>query len=104
MREEDIRMLALALPEDILKAKWCGDFERAHRLIRQRLVSGKLPFSVKKRLELEEEILLRLPQDYIYSEEEGLRILREHIPDFTWEELRELEEIIQEANWTTELV
>ena len=92
MTLDQMRYLEIPLPEDLEKAKWCGDFERAHRLIRQRLASGKLPFSVKKRLELEEEILLRLPQDYIYSEEEGLRILREHIPDFTWEELRELED------------
>ena len=92
MTLDQMRYLEIPLPEDIEKAKWCGDFERAHRLIRQRLASGKLPFSVKKRLELEEEILLRLPQDYIYSEEEGLRILREHIPDFTWEVLRELED------------
>lgn len=29
MNQKDIETLAIALPEDILKAKWCGDFDRA---------------------------------------------------------------------------
>lgn len=27
MNQKDIETLAIALPEDILKAKWCGDFD-----------------------------------------------------------------------------
>ena len=34
MNQKDIETLAIALPEDILKAKWCGDFDRAFHLIR----------------------------------------------------------------------
>ena len=30
MNQKDIETLAIALPEDILKAKWCGDFDRAY--------------------------------------------------------------------------
>lgn len=89
---DQIQYLEIPLPEDIEKAKWCGDFSRAQRLIRQRLEGGRLPFAVQKRLELEREILKRLPLDYCYSEEEGLAILREHIPDFTQEELQQLED------------
>ena len=89
---DQIQYLEIPLPEDIEKAKWCGDFPRAQRLIRQRLEGGRLPFAVQKRLELEREILKRLPLDYCYSEEEGLAILREHIPDFTQEELQQLED------------
>lgn len=92
MTLDQMRYLEIPLPEDIEKAKWCGDFERAQRLIRRRLDSGKLPFALVKRLELETEILRRLPRDYIYSEEEGLKILQEHIPGFTAEEMRELED------------
>ena len=92
MTLDQMRYLEIPLPEDIEKAKWCGDFERAQRLIRRRLDSGKLPFALVKRLELETEILRRLPRDYIYSEEEGLQILQEHIPGFTAEEMRELED------------
>ena len=87
-----LRYLEIPLPEDIEKAKWCGDLDRAQRLIQKRLESGKLPFSVEKRLEVEREILKRLPQDYIYSEEQGFAILQEHIPDITWEELQSLED------------
>ena len=86
------RYLEIPLPEDVEKAKWCGDFDRALRLIHRKLSEGKLPFAARKRLELEEHILRRLPLDYRYSEEEGLALLREHIPDFTREELQELED------------
>ena len=86
------RYLEIPLPEDVEKAKWCGDFDRALRLIHRKLSEGKLPFAARKRLELEEHILRRLPLDYRYSEEEGLALLREHIPDFTQEELQELED------------
>ena len=92
MTLDQMRYLEIPLPEDIERAKWCGDFERAQRLIRRRLDSGKLPVALVKRLSWRREILRRLPRDYIYSEEEGLKILQEHIPGFTAEEMRELED------------
>lgn len=87
MREEDIRMLALALPEDILKAKWCGDFDRALRLIDRRLESGKLPDCMQTRLRLERAVLQKLPLDYVYTQDEAVRLVQKEIPDFTAEEL-----------------
>ena len=87
MREEDIRMLALALPEDILKAKWCGDFDRALRLIDRRLESGKLPDCMQTRLKLERAVLQKLPLDYVYTQDEAVRLVQKEIPDFTAEEL-----------------
>ncbi len=33
MNQKDIETLAIALPEDILKAKWCGDFDRAFQYL-----------------------------------------------------------------------
>ena len=87
-----LNYLEIPLPEDIEKAKWCGDFDRAQRLIRRRMESGKLPFALEKRLELEQEILKRLPEDYCFSEEEGLALIQKHIPEFTLAELRELED------------
>ena len=36
MKQEDIALFGVALPEDIEKAKWAGDFVRAKRLIRVR--------------------------------------------------------------------
>lgn len=87
-----MRYLEIPLPEDVEKAKWCGDFDRAQRLIDRKLREAKLPFAAQKRLELEREILKRMRLDYCYSEEEGLHILQEHIPDFTREELQDLED------------
>lgn len=90
MNQEYIKTMAIALPEDVLKAKWCGDFDRAMRLIDRKLVSEKTPECLKKRLELEKEILQRLPLDYTYTQEEAVQLVRKDIPDFTSEELDEL--------------
>ncbi len=87
MKQKDYQILALALPEDILKAKWCGDFDRALRLIDRRLASGKLPACMQKRLVLEREVIGKLPLDYVYTREEAIRLVQEEIPDFTGEEL-----------------
>ena len=89
---DDICCLETQLPEDIEKAKWCGDFARAGRLIAQRLQNPKTPAFLRERLALEQEILLRLPLDYCYSEPEALRLIRKDIPDFTEDELLSLED------------
>ena len=82
-----MEMLALALPEDILKAKWCGDFDRALRLIDRRLESGRLPECMRTRLRLERAVLEKLPLDYVYTQDEAVRLVQRDIPDFTGEEL-----------------
>lgn len=84
---KDFETLAIALPEDIMKAKWCGDFDRAFRLIDCRLMSEKTPECLKTRLRLERFILERLPLDYTYCGEEAVRLVQKEIPDFTSEEL-----------------
>ena len=50
MNQKDIETLAIALPEDILKAKWCGDFDRAFHLIDLYLANEKVPAFMKTRL------------------------------------------------------
>lgn len=87
---EDIRALAISLPEDITKAKWCGDFERALCLIDRKLESEKTPQCLKARLRLEREIIERLPMDYVYTQEEAVKLVQAEIPDFTSEELDDL--------------
>ncbi len=89
-KHDEMKSLRIELPEDILKAKWCGDFERAQRLIDMRLSDGRTPESQRQRLMLEKEILARLPLDYTYTLEEGLKLVQEEIPDFTMEELTNL--------------
>ena len=49
---DDIKTMAIALPEDLTKAKWCGDFDRAERLIDRYLASEKTPNCLKTRLKL----------------------------------------------------
>ena len=89
-KHDEMKILRIELPEDILKAKWCGDFERAQRLIDIRLNDGLTPENQRQRLILEKEILRRLPMDYAYTLEEGLALVQKEIPDFTMEELQDL--------------
>ncbi|MFR8208714.1 hypothetical protein [Hominenteromicrobium sp.] len=76
MNQKDIETLAIALPEDILKAKWCGDFDRAFHLIDLYLANEKVPAFMKTRLALEREVLKALPTGYTYSEEDALALVR----------------------------
>ena len=89
---KDLSVLLYPLPEDVEKARTFGDYPRAFRLIRKYLEQPQTPACMKKRLRLEEEILRRLPGNYPYTEEEALARVREEIPDFTMEELREWED------------
>jgi len=89
---EDMKQMALALPEDIAKAKWAGDFARAERLIHLRLEDPRTAQCMRKRLELEQEVLRRLPASYPYTEAEGLALIQKEIPDFTMAELRRWED------------
>lgn len=90
MIQEDIKTLAIALPEDVTKAKWCGDFDRALRLIDRKLESEKTPVCLKPRLRLEREIIRKLPLDYTYTQAEAVKLVQADIPGFTSEELDEL--------------
>lgn len=87
----DLEFLTAELPEDIMKLKWYGDFERAKRVIDLRLTK-ELPMALRKRLELEKVILERLPVHYIYTTEEATQMMRESIRDFREEELETLRE------------
>jgi len=85
----DLTYLSVPLPEDIKKLKWYGDFERANHVIDMRLAKD-IPTALRKRLELEKEILARMPLEYIYSTEEAAARLIEHVDGATAEELEKL--------------
>ena len=85
MKYEDLKYLAVQLPEDILKEKWSGHFNRARAIIKNRL-ENRLPHSLRCRLELELENMDRLEACYTLSKEEALKQVGEHIPDITEEE------------------
>lgn len=89
-KQDEMKFLRIELPEDIVKAKWCGDFERANRLIDIRLNDGRTPENQRVRLALEKEILARLPLDYTYTVEAAAELVQREIPDFTVDEIRQL--------------
>ncbi len=94
---EDIKYLKVNLPEDILKLKCGGDFEGAQRLIDLRL-KKKTSTALRKRLELEKEILKTLKGEYPYTFDQALKKMQDNIKDFTKEELIQLQEDSQ-ADW-----
>lgn len=88
---KDIKTLAVALPEDIEKKKWYGDFEGAIKLI-DIWLDRDIPQSLRAKLQLEREILQVLPAEYKMSFQEAFSALREKVPDLTKEEFIELKD------------
>ena len=80
----------IGLPEDILRRKMWGDFEGAIRLIDRRLADSATPKAMAENLKLQKEMIRLLPQEYPYTREDALSIIRDKIPEFTEEEFDEL--------------
>lgn len=85
-RNDTFQYLNMGLPEDILRRKLSGDFVGAVRLIDGWLAQELLPKEMRFCLTAQREMILRMPEDYPYTREEALALVREHIPDFTEEE------------------
>ena len=95
---QDLSFMRIPLPEDVLKLKSFGDFEGAQKMI-QHFLSKDIPQSLRKRLEIEEDIIRVMGNDeYPYTYEEALEIMSSHLKDFKEEELRYLKEI-SVADW-----
>ncbi|MCE5235255.1 MAG: lasso peptide biosynthesis protein [Eubacteriales bacterium] len=86
---DSFRYLNVGLPEDIARRKQYGDFESALRLIDLRL-KNEIPEALRQCLTVERELIRRLEDDYPFSFEEAMAIVRKDIPDFTEEEFRAL--------------
>lgn len=86
----DMRYLNVPLPEDLMKLKWGGDYERLISVIDRRLADETLPAPLRKRLQLERILVARIPSQYPYSYEDALELLRANIRDFKDEELETL--------------
>ncbi len=86
----DIKSLQAALPEDILKRKWAGDILGALDAIDARLKKN-LPEVLRRRLELEKELLPRMIREYPHNREKALALMRGLIPDFSEQEFEDLE-------------
>ncbi len=90
MNYSDLQYLSVPLPEDLSKLKGFGDFARMERVIDKKLQNAALPKALRARLELEKELIRRLPDEYPYSVNEALQQLRECFGEFSEEELDEL--------------
>lgn len=86
---ESFRYLHVGLPDDILQRKLYGDVEGAVRLIDKRLALSTLPKALRYCLTAEREMILRREEDYPYTKEEALALVREHIENFSEEEFEE---------------
>ncbi|MBR3311278.1 MAG: transglutaminase domain-containing protein [Solobacterium sp.] len=84
-----LKDLRTEMPEDIAKLKYAGMFAEADRLIDIKLEDDRIPEAVRNKLLTEKEIMKRLENDYPYTEEEAMALIRKEIPDFTEEELHE---------------
>jgi Transglutaminase-like enzymes, putative cysteine proteases len=90
LKYDDLKYLAVQLPEDILREKMSGGFDRAREMIYHRLQS-ELPYSLKCRLELELKNLDHMESCYTLSRKEALKQVREQIPDLVEEEFNRLQ-------------
>lgn len=82
-----LQFQSVGLPEDILRLKHHGDYDNAIRLIDIRLQDENLPKSLRYCLQLQREMMVRMPVEFPYTYDEALAIIRQHIPDFSKEEM-----------------
>lgn len=90
VKYENLRYLAVDLPEDIMKEKWSGNFERARMLIECRKTE-EIPHALRCRLDLELKNLQNLERCYTVTRTEALRQVRERIPEMEEAEFDQLQ-------------
>ncbi len=81
----DLSVLSIPLPEDLMKLKWNGQFELMKEMIDLR-IQKDIPSQLKERLILEKNILDDLKEEFIYTREQALDILKDKISNFQEEE------------------
>lgn len=96
---QDLSFMKIPLPEDVLKLKNYGDYAGAQKMIRYFLEHKEIPKTLRKRLEIEQEIIGVMGADeYPYTYAEALEMMTSHLRDFKEEELQHLKEI-GAADW-----
>ncbi|MCQ2437086.1 MAG: transglutaminase-like domain-containing protein [Clostridia bacterium] len=83
--------LTAALPEEVLKRRFAGDFEAEEKLIDRLLSLPETTPLLRERLLCEKAYIRELPDCYPYDRPTAMRMLREKIADFTEAELDALE-------------
>ena len=87
----DLSYLSVPLPEDVEKMKHYGDYEGAKELIHFLLDKEATPRALNKRLEIELETLTVMGMnEYPYSFEEAVALMKEAVQDFEAVELEGL--------------
>lgn len=88
---EDLQYLQIPLPEELLKLKWYGSFDKMQKIIEFKLQKD-IPEALKKRLIHEKEIIKRMPNEYPLTYPEALEICHNNFIDFKDEELQQLQD------------
>ena len=88
---EELKALAVELPDEVNRYKMAGDFEGAAKAI-DRWMDKPVGEAMKTRLLYENYILQKLQKEFPDTEEEVIRKFREILPDFSMEDLRRAEE------------
>ena len=83
-REDDIKYIAVELPDEVKFYKFSGDFEEEEKTV-LRLLEGELPIPLRRRLELELEICREMQRDYYTDFDTLLSRIREKYPACTAE-------------------
>lgn len=89
---ENFRFLHAGLPKEIRKKKEMGKFAEAVTVIDRYLTIEELDEAMRKSLQAQREMILRLPLDYPWKKEEAIQEAKKVVPDFTEEEFEHLEE------------
>ena len=87
---EELKSLAVELPDEVSRYEAAGDFEGAGKAI-DRWLEKPVGEAMKTRLRYEKYIIQELPKEFPDTEEEVIRKFREKLPDFSMEDLQRAE-------------
>ena len=87
---EELKSLAVELPDEVSRYEAAGDFEGAGKTI-DRWLEKPVGEAMKTRLRYEKYIIQELPKEFPDTEEEVIRKFREKLPDFSMEDLQRAE-------------
>lgn len=91
LKHEDIQVLAMELPDEILNYMLRGDFEAAKAAI-GRWMQRPLGEALKTRLRFEQVFLEELPRQFPYTAQQAIREFAKLVPDFGESDLKRLDE------------
>ena len=84
--EEDIKYIAIELPDEVKFYKYAGDFEGEEKVVLS-LLKGEMPTALRRRLELELAICREMQRDYYTDFDTLLGKIQEKYPACTAENL-----------------